>query len=86
MTEHIDFDAVIGYWLGELSSGAEASIEEHFLGCTHCTRLLEEIMAFGAGVRAAVQRGKLGLVVSAQFVEAMQRAGMRLREYRLEPG
>src|SRR5688572_25150771 len=86
VTGHIDFDTVVGYWLRELPSAADASIEEHFFGCAHCTRQLEEIVALGASVRTAVQRGKLGLVVSAQFVEAMRRAGMRLREYRLEPG
>jgi hypothetical protein len=86
VTEHVDFDAVIGYWLGELPPTAEVSIEEHFFGCAQCTRLFEQIVAFGAGVRATVQRGKLGLIVSAQFVEAMQRAGLRLREYRLGPG
>ena len=30
--------------------------------------------------------GKVSMVVSAPFVESMKQAGLRLREYRLEPG
>ena len=86
MTDHVDLDAIIGYWLGELPSATEASIEEHYFGCTYCSRRFEEIAALGVGVRSAIRRGKLGVVVSVQFVEAMRRAGLRLREYRLEPG
>ena len=33
-----------------------------------------------------MRAGALGMVVSAPFVEAMKRAGMRLREYRTDPG
>jgi hypothetical protein len=39
-----------------------------------------------SGVRAAVKDGKVSMVVSAPFVEAMKHAGLCLREYRLAPG
>jgi len=82
----IDFERLVAYWLGELPAADEAPLEEHVFGCAHCARRLEEIAALSAGVRAAVQDGKLSLVVSARFVETMQQAGLRLRQYRVEPG
>jgi hypothetical protein len=84
--EPINFEYLVAYWLGELPAGDEQKIEEHLFGCAHCTRRLEWLAALSEGVRAAVRAGALGIVVSAPFVEAMKRSGMRLREYRLHPG
>jgi Putative zinc-finger len=85
-TNPIEFDALVAYWLGELPEEREATLEEHLFSCAHCTKRLEGLAALASGVRAAVRNGKLSMVVSAPFVEAMKRAGLILREYRLEPG
>lgn len=82
----IEFEKLVAYWLGELPEAAEAPLEEHLFGCAHCTRRMEELAALAAGVRAAVQGGRVSLMVSAPFVEAMKQSGMRLREYRVGPG
>ena len=82
----IGFETLVAYWLGEVPEKREATLEEHLLSCAHCTWQLEEIAALAAGVRAAVQDGKVSMVVTAPFVEAMKEAGLHLREYRLEPG
>jgi hypothetical protein len=84
--EPINFEYLVAYWLGELAAAEAERIEEHLFGCAHCTRRLEWLVALSAGVRAALRAGALGLVVSAPFVEAMKRAGLRLREYRIDPG
>jgi hypothetical protein len=81
-----DFETLVAWWLGELPEAEASSVEEHFFGCARCTRRLEDLAALGAGVRAAVHEGKVSLVVSAGFVEAMKQAGMRLREYELDAG
>jgi Putative zinc-finger len=82
----IAFESLAAYWLGELPVAEGEKLEEHLFACAHCAGRLEWLAALSAGVRAAVRAGALGLVVSAPFVEAMKRAGMRLREYRLGPG
>jgi hypothetical protein len=82
----IDFETLVAYWLGEVPEQREATLEEHLFGCAHCTKRLEGLAALAAGVRAAVKDGKVSMVVSAPFVEAMKQAGLCLREYRLEPG
>lgn len=82
----LDFETLVAYWLGEAPEDVEAALEEHLFACVHCSRRLEAFVVLAAGVRAAVERGKVGMVVSGRFVEAMRQAGLRLREYRLEPG
>jgi hypothetical protein len=86
MAEHVDFAALAAWWLGELPAGEAERLEEHFFACAHCAARLQWLGALSEGVRAALRAGALGMVVSAPFVEAMKRAGLRLREYRLDPG
>jgi hypothetical protein len=82
----VEFEKLLAWWLGELPNAAEASLEEHLFACANCTRRMEELVGLAQGVRAAVRGGKVSLVVSAPFVEAMKQSGMRLREYRVGPG
>jgi hypothetical protein len=82
----IGFETLVAYWLGEVPEKREATLEEHLFACAHCSRQLEQLVALAAGVRAAVEGGRVSMVVSGHFVESMKQAGLRLREYRLEPG
>lgn len=84
--DHLQFEQLAAYWLGELLAAEADKVEEHFIACEGCAARLEWLAELSDGVRAAVRTGALGMVVSAPFVEAMKRAGMRLREYRTEPG
>jgi hypothetical protein len=82
----IGFESLIAYWLGELPEEREATLEEHLFGCVHCSKELEELAALASGVRATVQQGRVSLVVPGLFVQAMKHAGLRLREYKVDPG
>jgi hypothetical protein len=82
----IGFETLVAYWLGEVPESREATLEEHLFACAHCSKRLKQCVALAAGVRAAVEGGRVSLVVSGRFVEAMKQAGLRLREYQLEPG
>ncbi|NJD35871.1 MAG: zf-HC2 domain-containing protein [Betaproteobacteria bacterium] len=84
--EPIGLEALVAYWLGEVSARREAMLESHIFGCAHCSGRLEELAMLAAGVRAAVKDGMVSLVVCAPFVDAMRRAGLCLREYHLDPG
>jgi hypothetical protein len=84
MAEHPDFDTLAAYWIAELPG--DPALEEHLFACARCTTRLEWLAALSAGVRAALHGGRVALVASSAFVEAMKRARLRLREYRLEPG
>jgi hypothetical protein len=83
---HLELERLAAYWLGELPPAEAEKAEEHFFACEACAGRLEWLAEVADGVRTAVRIGALGMVVSAPFVEAMKRAGMRLREYRTDPG
>jgi anti-sigma factor RsiW len=84
--EPIALEALVAYWLGELSAAAEAPVEEHFFRCASCTRRLDELAALGSGVRTAVRNGAVQAVITRPFLEKMKEQGMHVREYRLAPG
>ena len=78
------FEQLVGYWLGEPVDGDD--LENHVFACAGCSPRLEWLAALGAGVRAVVRGGLVGMVASPGFVEALRKAGLRLREYTLNPG
>jgi len=82
----ISLEMLVAYWLGEVPEHSEAMLEEHLFSCAHCTRRLEGLAALASGVRVAVRSGKMSMAASGRFVGAMKQAGLRLREYRLDPG
>jgi hypothetical protein len=83
MKNHPEFPALVEYWFGERD---EEALEEHLLGCAHCSARLEELAALGEGIRAAFRSGTLHAVLSRAFIERLEREGMRLRQYRVPPG
>lgn len=82
----IGLETLTAYWLGELPEASEAMLEEHLFACADCSARFGELAGIAEGVRAAVADGRVSLVVAARFVAAMRRAGLRLREYQLDPG
>ena len=82
----IALERLLAYWLGEEREEDQGTIEEHLLACAQCSQRLEWLAALASAVRTAVQQGRVDVVVSEPFVRAMKQAGLRLREYRLEPG
>lgn len=81
----IPTSALLGYWLGE-NVAEESAVEEHLMGCAHCSARLESLVRVGRGIRAATCAGHLHGVFSASFVEALREDGLRIREYRMAPG
>ena len=84
----IDFPTVtlVGYWLGELDGPVEAQFEEHFFACAQCSERLRSIAQLGKEVRSATRDGNLHAVITAPFITRLQETGVRVREYRLQPG
>ena len=82
----VPFAALIEYWLGEPGAEAEERIEEHLLGCAHCSAELEALAELGQGLRATFEKGAIHAVISVPFLATMKERGMRLREYPVSPG
>jgi anti-sigma factor RsiW len=82
----ISLETLIAYWLGELPAAEEAPLEEHLFACADCSARLEELAALAAGIRATVREGRVAAVISAPFLAALKRQGLRIREYRVPAG
>ena len=77
---------LIAYWLGELDAAREAELEEHFLGCEACSERLHHLVELGAGIGQAARTGDVQAVLTEAFIRRLQASGVRVREYRLQPG
>jgi hypothetical protein len=74
------------YWLGELDGPAEGEFEEHLFGCVACTERLQALVRLGEGVRRVMRDGNFRAILPSPFVKHLQELGVRVREYRVQPG
>lgn len=77
----LEWDALIAYWLGETDSEAEAMIEEHYLGCAHCSQRLETLVALAQEVRELTRTSGVNMVITDSFVQHLREQGVQVREY-----
>ena len=77
---------LIEYWLGELDAPDEQLVDEHVLACAACSARLQSLVDLGAAVRGELERGTFAFVLPASFVDRLKAAGVRVREYALDPG
>jgi hypothetical protein len=77
---------LLAYWLGELDEVHELPLEEHLLACAACSEQLRAIVDLGAAIRRELLRGACGCVLPTPFIRRIKEAGLRVREYTLEPG
>jgi hypothetical protein len=73
---------LLEYWLGELDEAREGALDEHLLGCGHCSANLQRLVDIAGEVRAAVRAGAVCTAVTDAFVQRLAAQGLRLREYR----
>lgn len=77
----IELPALIAYWLSEQDESEQEAVEEHLLGCAHCSARLAEFVALASGVRTVFRQGVLRAFVTPAFVRQLADRGLRLREY-----
>ena len=82
-TSPIALATLLEYWLGELGAERDEQIDEHLLGCGHCSANLQSLVELAGEVREAVRAGALHAVLSGAFVQRLAAQGLRLREYRV---
>ena len=83
--EPLGTQQLLAYWLDELDEFESGAIEQHLFACAVCSTSLERVIAVAEGIRELLAKGEIGTVLPACFVRTMKAAGLRLREYRLEP-
>lgn len=77
----LEWDTLLAYWLGELDPDSEANVEEHYLGCTPCSRRLEQLASLAQKLRVLTEKSEVNLVVSEAFVRRLSEKGLQVREY-----
>jgi len=77
---------LLEYWLGELDEAHELRLDEHLLACAACSERVRTIVDLGAEIRREFLGGHCGFVLPAPFIRRIKEAGLRVREYSLEPG
>jgi len=79
----LDERELSAYWLGELAEADEARVDEHILGCGHCSARLGELVALAGAIKEAFRRGDVHAFLSDAFVKRAAERGLRVREYRV---
>jgi len=77
---------LLAYWLGEIDGAQESRMDEHLLACAACSERLRALVDFGTAIRGELLAGDFGFVLPPAFVRRIKAAGLRVREYNLEPG
>jgi hypothetical protein len=77
---------LLQYWLGELDAAHESSLDEHLFACSACSGRLSAIVELGAAIRREFSSGALNVVLPEPFIRNVKEAGLRVREYSLDPG
>jgi hypothetical protein len=80
-TMHLEWDTLVGYWLGDIDDPATETIDAHLMQCDACGAALDDVIALARGVKDAFHRGAVPSMLSTPFVERLKAAGRRVREY-----
>jgi len=76
----------LDYWTGAVPLEESAAIEEHLFSCAECSTRLEAVTSLGAGVAALARQGRITGIISRSLLNRLQRDGVRVRQYTLDPG
>lgn len=77
---------LLAYWLGEMDEASGARLEEHLFGCAECSARLGGVVHLAEAIRREFREGRLASVLSAASMQRLKDSGMRVREYRMQPG
>ncbi len=77
------WDTLTAYWLGELDIDGEEQVEEHYLGCVHCSQRLEQLKGLVQGIRKIARTSGVNMIANDAFVRRLADDGLRVREYRV---
>lgn len=85
-TTPVSTQDLLAYWLGEIDGTQEDQLDEHLFACAACSERLRTVVEIGAAIRNELLHGDFGFVLPVAFIRRLKDAGLRVREYDLEPG
>ena len=82
----IDDGRLIEYWTGDLPAAESDVLEAHLFACGGCSARLEGVASVAGGVAALARQGRLSGIISRALLNRLQRDGVRVRQFTLDPG
>jgi len=79
-------DDLLEYWILAIDGSDAERMEDHLFSCADCAARLDAMASVGTGLRTLVKRGRVSGIISRSLLNRMQRDGVRVRQYSLEPG
>jgi hypothetical protein len=79
-------ERLIDYWAHDLPGADVSAVEEHLFSCADCSARLEVVAAVAGGVAALARQGRISGIISRALLNKLQRDGVRVRQYTLDPG
>lgn len=78
---------LLEYWVRDPGDALEADrVEEHLFSCGACAARLHSLVSLADGLSTLVRQGRVSGIVSRAMLNRMQRDGLTVRMYSLEPG
>jgi hypothetical protein len=74
-------EALLAWWTGE-----DDTLDAHVFECAACTERLEELRAMAGGMATLARQGRISGLVSRGLLNRLQRDGVRIRSFSIEPG
>jgi hypothetical protein len=79
-------ERLIDYWAHDLPDADVRTLEEHLFSCADCSARLGGFAAVSGGVAALARQGRISGIISRALLNRLQRDGVRVRQYTLDPG
>jgi len=79
-------EVLVDYWTGDLPAADGPALEEHLFSCADCSARLEGVASIAGGVAALARQGRITGIISRALLNRLQRDGVRVRQYTLDPG
>lgn len=79
-------DDLLDYQTHALADPDAERVEQHLFACAACAARLDAIASLGKGLASLVRRGRVSGIVSRALLNRVQRDGVRVRLFSLEPG
>jgi hypothetical protein len=79
-------ERLAAYWARDLPDAEASDVEEHLFSCADCSARLEAVASIAGGVAALARQGRISGIISRALLNRLQRDGVRIRQYTLDPG
>jgi Putative zinc-finger len=85
-TEHVSTESILDYIVGDLADPEGAALEEHLFVCEACAAATAELVETARALGPALESGKTRVVATEGLLAQLERQGVRLRHYHVDPG